>query len=115
MLFLAQSVVREDVNDPALANVTGVAGRHDARQLPLEPLQTVDAIADRDEMRRGDAVGFVAWLFRVFAQARQVADGFDGEPKIAGMAELNNNIQRTQMLSNIREAARAAALSALAR
>ena len=85
-LDLAEFVVRDDLDDPALPNAPVPALQDHTGELPTQGGKASDPLIDLVEMMPGNPVGLLAGAVRLTAHVQELADRVDLEAELARMA-----------------------------
>ena len=83
----AESVVAQDLDDPALGNAPAPALLDHPFKLAAQRLKALDPPFDIAELRFRYGIRGLAGLFGLIAEAQQVAYGLQGEPQCSGVPD----------------------------
>ena len=84
---LAQRVVAQDLDDPAVGDAPAPALLDHPLEFASQRVKAFDASLDIAELRLRDGVRGLAGLFRLVAEAQQVANGLQWEPQLPGVPD----------------------------
>jgi hypothetical protein len=87
MCRVAEAMIAQDLDHPAVADAAMAAFRDHALEFLLQRLQPPQALLHFFQPAARYVVGALAARLRIIGEAQQLANGLDGEAKIAGMTD----------------------------
>lgn len=80
-------MVRQCLNDIAIADLIGVAVRGNSFEFRFQLFQSVDLFTHRHELLCCDPIGFCTRLFGMLAEIDQLSDRLDGQAQFTRMSD----------------------------
>jgi hypothetical protein len=93
VLGVGPRMAGERLDDSAVRDSAATTSADHALEFGLKRLQPRDTALDLPKLTLGDTVCCLARSFRVICQAQEFADGFQGEPQLAAVADERQSVK----------------------
>lgn len=100
-LDLAQLVIRDDLDDPALSDASMPAFRDHPGQLATNGRETRDPLIDLVEVVPGDPIGFLAGPVRLAAQVEKLPDRVNLETEFSRVPDEVQTMRRGVLVATL--------------